>query len=161
MKKLFSVSGVNPNKTSQIFSYIDFDKNGCWLWKKSVNSGGYGYTSFHHKTVYIHRFMYAWLVRPIPAGQGKNIQVLDHLCNVRNCCNPAHLILTLPRKNVMRSDAPPAINARKNTCLRGHKLSKPHPITKRRRCYECAKIRRQIKSFKPLRYFFSPPTDGG
>lgn len=161
MEKLFSVSGVSPNKAAQIFSHIVFDKNGCWLWTKHKNKFGYGLTSFHHKTISVHRFMYAWLIKPIPTGQGKNIQVLDHLCNIRHCCNPAHLILTLPRYNVMRSDAPPALNARKDICLRGHQLSKPHPITGRRRCYECAKLRRQIKSFKPLEFFFAPPKDGG
>ena len=104
--------------------------------------------------------MYAWLIKPIPNGQGKDIPFIDHLCNVPNCCNPAHLLLVLTRKNVMRTNAPPALNTRKNLCLRGHKLTPPHPITGRMRCYECAKLRRQIKSFNPRQFFFAPPRDG-
>ena len=160
MNKLFTVTNISPNRAAQIFFHIKFDKSGCWLWTKSVNSDGYGYTSLHHKTVYIHRFMYAWLIKPIPAWRGKKIQVLDHLCNTPRCCNPAHLVLVLPRENVLRSNAPPAINAKKIFCKRGHRLSPPHPVTGRRRCLECAKIRRQIKSFNPRQFFFAPPRDG-
>lgn len=160
MNKLFTVSGVSPNKAAQIFSHIDFDVSGCWLWRGSLNNSGHGYTSLHHKTVYIHRFMYAWLIKPIPTGQGKDIQVIDHLCNIPHCCNPAHLALVLPKQNVLRGKAPTADNARKVVCERGHELTKPHPITGRRRCYECQKLRRQIKSFNPRQFFFAPPRDG-
>ena len=144
---LFTVSNISPNKAAQIFSHISFRENGCWIWGGCVNSDGYGYTSLHGKTVYIHRFMYAWLISPIPGGKSKKIQVLDHLCNTPNCCNPAHLFLTLPRRNVMRTMAPPAVNFRKTLCLRGHNLSVRHPVTGRRRCYECAKLRRRLKLF--------------
>lgn len=161
MDKLLTVANVSPNKAAQIFTHINFDKaTGCWLWTGSTNKDGYGYASYHQKTVYIHRLMYAWLIKPIPTGKGKDIPVLDHLCNIPNCCNPAHLALILPRKNVLRSNAPPANNIRKIFCKRGHLLSKPHPITGRRRCYECAKLRRQIKSFNPRQFFFAPPRDG-
>ena len=139
------IDAINPNKPEQIFSKITFSSNGCWLWNGSLNKDGYGYTSYKHKTLYIHRFMYAWLVSPIPDGKGKDIRVLDHLCNNRNCCNPAHLILVSPRENVMRTDAPPALNYKKDTCKRGHKLSPRHPITGRRRCYECSNFRRRLQ----------------
>lgn len=161
MNKLFIVKNITPNKAAQLFSHINFDQDsGCWLWKASLNNYGYGFTTLHHKTVYIHRLMYAWLIKPIPSGVGKDIQVLDHLCNIRHCCNPAHLALILPKQNVMRSDAPPALNSRKTVCKRGHELTVLHPTTGRRRCYECAKLRRQVKSFNPRKFFFAPPRDG-
>src|SRR3990170_7382105 len=162
MNKQFKVSGISPNKAAQIFSHINLDRvTGCWLWTGSISADGYGFTSLRHKTVYIHRFMYAWLISPIPSGRGSDIQVLDHLCNTPHCCNPSHLILTLPRNNVMRTNAPPALNSRKTLCSRGHELTSPHPITGRRRCYECARLRRQVKSLNPRQFFFSPPRDGG
>ena len=43
-----------------------------------------------------HRFAYELLVGPIPAGL-----VLDHLCRVRNCCNPAHLLTGTHSDNIV------------------------------------------------------------
>lgn len=146
MNKMLIISNIKHSKPSQIFSKINFDKNtGCWLWKGSISKEGYGWTTYRHRTITIHRFIYAWLICPIPTGKGKDILVVDHLCNVRACCNPAHLALVLPRKNVMRTTAPPALNFKKELCLRGHKLSPRHILTGRRRCVECPKIVSRIK----------------
>jgi hypothetical protein len=140
------VDKINPNKPEQIFAKISVDATtGCWNWTGHINIYGYGLTSYHSKTVQTHRFMYAWLIKPIPRGQGRDIPVLDHLCNNRKCCNPAHLLLVLPRENVMRSTAPPALNYKKGNCMRGHPLSARHPVTGRRRCYKCARLRERLK----------------
>lgn len=145
MEKLLTIENLNPNKPEQIFSKITFDKSGCWIYSGSKNADGYCYVSYKSKTLYIHRFMYAWLVKPIQNGKGKDIPVLDHICNQRACCNPAHLVLVNPRENVMRTTAPPSLNYQKDTCKRGHQLSARHITTGRRRCYECARFRERLK----------------
>jgi len=100
----------------------------CWLWTATTN-GKPGYGSFcgselryengsRHK-VLAHRFAYELLVGPIPAGME-----LDHLCRVRLCVNPGHLEPTDHRTNTLRGESPPALQARRMECTRGHPFDK-------------------------------------
>lgn len=62
---------------------------GCWVWTGSTNSGGYGACSISGKRMIpVHRFVYELVNGPIPAG----LWCL-HRCDVKRCCNPAHLWL--------------------------------------------------------------------
>ena len=58
----------------------------CWLWTAAKNDKGYGQFSVGSGLVYAHRYAYEALVGPIPEGL-----VIDHLCRVTLCVNPAHL----------------------------------------------------------------------
>lgn len=49
--------------------------------------------------------------------------VLDHLCRVRGCVNPAHLEIVDNTTNILRGEGPTAQNARKTHCKRGHELN--------------------------------------
>ena len=71
---------------------------GCWIFTGARSSNGYGSISVSGRVASAHRAAYEILVGPIPAG----LQ-LDHLCRVRNCCNPAHLEPVTPRENVRRA----------------------------------------------------------
>jgi hypothetical protein len=57
----------------------------CWLWTASCVKG-YGQLHVDGKSKRVHRLMYELVVGPIPEG----LDIL-HSCDVRNCCNPAHL----------------------------------------------------------------------
>lgn len=46
--------------------------------------------------------------------------VIDHLCRVRRCVNPAHMEVVLITTNVMRGEGAPARHARKTHCKNGH-----------------------------------------
>jgi Zinc-binding loop region of homing endonuclease len=68
-------------------------------------SRGYGQARWQGRGCRAHRLVYHLLVDPeLPLwpGRGGGAPVLDHLCENRACCNPAHLILTTNRTNVSR-----------------------------------------------------------
>ena len=108
----------------------------CWLWTGAI-TGGYGSFWIGTGTVRAHRFSYEHLVGPIPDGL-----VLDHLCRVTKCVNPAHLEPVTTAENVRRGDAPQYLNHDpKVLCKRGHRLDETAYIRRNgaRVCHECVK----------------------
>ena len=92
---------------------------GCWVWT-AYRYNGYGRFGLRHgKIVRAHRVSYEWHIGPIPVWM-----VIDHVCRNRACVNPAHLrVVTRRENNLVNSDGPPAINAMKTHCPRGHLLT--------------------------------------
>lgn len=86
----------------------------CWLWTGG-RMGNYGSATVDGSTIRAHRYAYLTLVGPIPEGL-----VLDHLCRVTLCVNPAHLEPVTDRVNTRRGISQPADNARKTHCKQGH-----------------------------------------
>lgn len=119
----------------------------CWVWKGS-RSAGYGMINrkaFGPKPTQAHRVVYEMLVGPIPEGM-----TLDHLCENPPCVNPSHLKVATLWENVGRSNAPPAVNARKTHCKNGHALEgenlqtgklRGRPIRKCRICTNVGRLR--------------------
>src|SRR4051812_41530336 len=91
---------------------------GCWEWQGTKNSEGYGRITVFRKNRRAHRIAYEAFVGPIPDGLS-----LDHLCRNTSCVNPAHLEPLPIKENILRGNGPPAINARKTHCKKGHLLS--------------------------------------
>lgn len=60
--------------------------SGCWLWKASRTTQGYGQVQVRGKVRRAHRVAYELLVGPIPTG----LHVL-HSCDTPACVNPYHL----------------------------------------------------------------------
>lgn len=104
----------------RLASRIVVDDAGCWIPKKKPNEKGYVWIGFGGRKSYhrAHRLTWTLLVGEIPAG----LEV-DHLCRVRNCCNPQHMELVTHRENTMRGDTVTAANARKTHCIRGHEFT--------------------------------------
>ena len=91
----------------------------CWLWTGATYGQGYGqFNVSGSKHGPAHRFSYEAVYGKIPIGK-----VLDHLCRVLRCVNPAHLEAVSGRENILRGTGVSARNARKTHCLRGHPLS--------------------------------------
>lgn len=69
-------------------------ESGCWEWTGSTTHNGYG--QFYDGTGMIRAHRYAWGREngPIPDGL-----VVDHLCHVRKCVNPAHMRLLTASEN--------------------------------------------------------------
>jgi len=83
----------------RIETNIEIDSNGCWIWLKCKNNGGYGRIQVNGKPWLTHRVSYELYVGSIPQGL-----TIDHLCRVRHCCNPAHLEPVTSAENTRRGD---------------------------------------------------------
>lgn len=119
------------------------EPDACWMWEGAVTerAKGYGYGFFGiagRGTVGAHRLAYELSIGPIPQGL-----VINHLCYVTLCVNPAHLEATTQRRNVLYSPSSlPAINAKKTHCKHGHPFDKANTARCRdgsRRCKACAR----------------------
>lgn len=91
---------------------------GCWLWHGAADNHGYGRIKIDGVRILAHRFAYEAFVGPIPHGLE-----IDHLCRTPSCVNPAHLEPVTHRENMLRSNAPPAAQARQTHCIHGHEFT--------------------------------------
>lgn len=70
----------------------------CWVWGGPTSGGGrgggYGRFSFEGVTASVHRTVWACVNGPIPTRKQ-----IDHSCNNRRCCNPAHLFMMTHKRN--------------------------------------------------------------
>jgi len=118
----------------RFWSKLSVDSNECWNYLGS-KSKGYGRFWSNGRAVQAHRIAYDLLAESI-----SDALVLDHLCRNRACCNPSHLEAVSNSENLLRGDGPPARNARKTHCIRGHELTADNLIACRlpkRECREC------------------------
>lgn len=113
---------------------------GCWLWQGNIDTKGYGRFGHEGRSCYAHRVAYELLVGDIPEGL-----VLDHLCRVTACVNPAHLEPVTRVENIMRGEGYCATNARKSHCPQGHPLEGDNLMSglDYRRCRTCRNIYRR------------------
>lgn len=81
---------------------VSVDSAGCWLWRAS--SGRYARTYWRGRMVNVHRLTYHLLVdSALALSPGRSSdKVLDHLCRVTSCVNPAHLEVVDMRTNALR-----------------------------------------------------------
>lgn len=108
---------------------------GCWEWPGERTSKGYGRAPMNGKRRRVHRVVYEHFVGPIPAGAD-----LHHRCHNTVCANFEHVEPLQPRDHTLRGSTPPALNALKTHCKRGHPLSGDNlRIGPRgeRRCFTC------------------------
>ena len=66
----------------------------CLIWRRGLNTGGYGQTSHNGRKVLAHRLAYEITRGSIP----HNMHIL-HMCNRRSCIQPAHLYAGTPQEN--------------------------------------------------------------
>jgi hypothetical protein len=115
------------------------DLGQCWLFTGSAPHG-YGRIKLtgERRNVHAHRVAYEAKVGPIPDGM-----VIDHLCRVKRCVNPAHLEVVTPGENVRRGIVGQINRARAWTqpaCKRGHEWTDESTYVRpngRRRCRIC------------------------
>lgn len=110
---------LNEEQAARYWSRVNKNgPKGCWLWTGQVDPFGYGLLSVRQRRLKTHRIGWTLANGPIPDDE-----VVDHLCRVPACVNPAHLELVSNRENILRGVSPQALNARKTHCQNGHLLS--------------------------------------
>lgn len=73
-------------------------KNKCWIWQGTLNSTGYGHSTWEGKHILIHRASFKIFKGEIPNGK-----YICHNCpkgDNPQCCNPDHLFLGSPKENM-------------------------------------------------------------
>ena len=139
-----------PSESERFWSHVQKDESlagGCWYWVAG-RRGRMGYGAFRlagarGKQVYAHRYAYESFCQPVPKGK-----VLDHLCRIPMCVNPAHLEVVTGRENILRGTSPVAEQAAMTACHRGHLLSGTNILNRsdgRRDCRLCRHLRYQEK----------------
>lgn len=127
-----------PTTEDRFWSKVDKTPT-CWLWTAGTTTEGYGTFSIggraNRKTHYTHRFAYELFVGPVPDGLE-----LDHLCRVRQCCNPEHLEPVTGAENKRRA------GAAQTHCSRGHEWTpettyRNGPKGENRGCLVCRRER--------------------
>jgi hypothetical protein len=88
-------------------------ETGCWEWTSPITPDTRrGLFRLDGRQRLAHRVSYELFVGPIPEGL-----VIDHLCCVSHCVNPAHLEAVTPEENRRRQAE------RQTHCRNGHPLS--------------------------------------
>lgn len=146
------MAGRAPRPVAQRF----WDKvevtESCWLWSGGTFTQGYGRfdigsrTDGTRRSVKAHRFAYEAVRGPVPDGL-----VIDHLCRVRNCVNPAHLEAVTSRINILRGVGVAPQNAAKTECPNGHPYEGPNLRVQpsgSRYCFACKRARRLAQAVR-------------
>lgn len=135
-------------------AYVEFDPNGgCHLWSSGMTQYGYGKFSVGKPDVHAHRFAVELTGQTIPPGM-----VIDHLCRVKACVNPAHLEVVNNRTNVLRGVGPSAQNASKTHCECGLALT-PHHRKVERYCRPCRTAAE--RAYSRMKRSSAPTPDAG
>lgn len=100
---------------ARIAAKVEVDPSGCWLWRgastrKRGGSGRYGLVRWgrrdganQYRSAYVHRLTYHLLVdRAFPVFGGRDGIQIDHICFVKQCCNPEHLEPVTNAENTRR-----------------------------------------------------------
>lgn len=120
--------------------------HGCWVWLGAKTEAGYGSFCTQRgitNSRLAHRWH--WFAR---VGALRKDEALDHICSNRACVRLDHLRPVSWLENTMAGNSPPARNARKTHCSKGHQL--PPPGSTQRRCRICHKesVREGIRRWR-------------
>lgn len=73
----------------------------CWVWQGCLNKWGYAKIGRANRTRGGHRLFYEAYVSELPPSRAGS-DSLDHLCRIRECVRPDHLVPTTCTENIHR-----------------------------------------------------------
>lgn len=148
--EMLQIESLTPKEHKRLYGRLHVDeKTGCWLWTGAKDGAGYGICFVRGKRERIHRVMYALNVGPVPRGhKARRFFQVHHVCRNTSCCNPDHLQLVSQRHNVLEGISPPAVNATKTHCIRGHVLERRNDGTAVD-CRACDNLRKKARKAGP------------
>lgn len=129
------------DQRTRFFEKVSVHLHGCWLWKGSRSTAGYGTFNLGRRGdgyTYAHIYVYEMLFGPVPKGQE-----LDHLCRVPACCNPWHLEPVSHRLNLIRGSDPRMHAHLHDTCVQGHPRTTENCYTYKGKKYICRVCKRE------------------
>jgi len=86
---------MSPDILTRIHSRVHLSPSGCWLWQGAANDAGYGFIRVGGRLYGTHRVMARLAYGPPARGL-----MVCHTCDVRRCCNPAHLYYGTQKQNI-------------------------------------------------------------
>lgn len=129
------------NLRGRISERLSVADDGCWLWTGgNFTRNGYARIWVDNRRVMVHRLLYEIAYGPIADGL-----VLDHLCRVRRCVNPAHLEEVTSGENVLRGEGASAVNARRTHCVNGHPFDQANTYERPNGNRACRTCRREAR----------------
>ena len=144
------VKQIRGDDEKRFWSHVDRRGDAeCWPWTASLNGHGYGQISINGRPTAAYRWAYEHFVGPVPEGYE-----VDHVrgngCVRKDCVNfLQHLEAVTHAENILRSDAPTAINARKTHCIRGHEFTEANTYRRpdgNRNCRACGRAKRRPRT---------------
>jgi hypothetical protein len=128
------INGLN-SVYQRFINLLSIDAKGCWLFRTQAKNG-YSTFGINKKTpVKAHRFSYKMHKGEIPEGLH-----IDHLCSVKNCCNPDHLEAVTPKENTRRAWERGEAKAHpKEVCLRAGRIGNAAAVAKKLAMTHCKK----------------------
>lgn len=124
-----STDHPGPAEEERFWAKVDAGGD-CWTWTGASVKGHGAFRDASGRTVYAHRWVWEFLVGPIPPKF-----VVDHLCQNRSCVNPDHLQPVTSAVNTARG-----FRAKITHCPAGHRYAgrNVYRSTKgERRCKAC------------------------
>lgn len=123
-------------------NFIPEPNSGCWLWLGTVATNGYGKLWVDGKSVSAHVLSY----RLYRGGSGG--KKLHHICKVKTCINPDHLLVVTTKEHseLHRDDL-----VIQTHCKRGHTFTSENTLIKssgRRECRACKQQRNRLSNPK-------------
>lgn len=119
----------------------------CWNWTACTTHFGYGNFWNGHRLINSHRF--SWVIHHGPITNG--LWVL-HKCDNPKCCNPAHLELGTPSKNLLDACDRGRKICNKPICANGHEMTPENSLqrsdNRTARCRICGRTNGRKSWFK-------------